>query len=152
MNDKSQSQESSPRKAPVIPADMKAFNAKLIEDFRANHGQFSGDMAGRSILILTTTGVRSGEPRPVVLGYGRHGDQLVVIASNNGAPKAPAWYHNLLAHPTATIELAGPERFEVRATMARPEERDELAKALPYLGQQQSLTEREIPIVVFKRV
>jgi deazaflavin-dependent oxidoreductase (nitroreductase family) len=141
-----------PRKAPVIPADMKAFNAKLIADFRANHGQFSGDMAGRGLLILTTTGARSGEPRAVVLGYGRHGDQLVVLASDNGAPMAPAWYQNLLAHPTATIELAGPERFEVRATTARPGERDELAKALPYLGQQQSLTTRELPIVVFERI
>jgi deazaflavin-dependent oxidoreductase (nitroreductase family) len=141
-----------PRKAPVIPADMKTFNARLIADFRANHGQFTGDMAGRGILILTTTGARSGEPRSVVLGYGRHGDRLVVIASDNGAPKAPAWYHNLLANPTATIELAGPERFEVRASTAGPEERDELAKALPYLGQQQGLTKREIPIVVFERV
>jgi deazaflavin-dependent oxidoreductase (nitroreductase family) len=131
---------------------MKAFNAKLIADFRANHGQFNGDMAGRGLLILTTTGARSGESRSVVLGYGRHGERLVVIASDNGAPKAPAWYHNLRAHPTATIELAGPERFEVRAITARPEERDELAQALPYLGQQQSLTAREIPIVVFERV
>ena len=141
-----------PRKAPAIPADMKAFNAKLIADFRANHSQFTGEMAGRGLLILTTTGARSGEPRSVVLGYGRHGDQLVVIASDNGAPKAPAWYHNLLAKSTATVELAGPERFEVRASTAKPEEREELAKAVAYLGQQQSLTKREIPIVVFERL
>jgi deazaflavin-dependent oxidoreductase (nitroreductase family) len=141
-----------PRKAPAIPPDMKAFNAKLIADFHANHGQFTGDMAGRGLLILTTTGARSGEPRSVVLGYGRHDDRLLVIASNNGASKAPDWYRNLLSNPTAVIELAGPDRFEVRATTARPEERDELAKALPYLGQQQSLTAREIPIVVFERV
>ncbi|HKB32347.1 MAG TPA: nitroreductase/quinone reductase family protein [Candidatus Dormibacteraeota bacterium] len=141
-----------PRKAPVIPADMKAFNARLIAGFHANHGQFTGDMAGRGLLILTTTGARSGEPRSVVLGFGRHGDRLVVIASDNGAPKAPAWYHNLLANPNATIELAGPDRFEVRAGTAGSEERDELAKALPYLEQQQSLTAREIPIVVFERV
>jgi deazaflavin-dependent oxidoreductase (nitroreductase family) len=130
---------------------MKAFNEKLIADFRANHGHFTGQMAGRSLLILTTTGARSGKPRSIVLGYGRHGDQLVVIASDNGAPKAPSWYHNLLAHPTATIEL-GPDRFEVRATTARPEEREELAKTVPYLKQQQSLTKRPIPIVVFERV
>jgi deazaflavin-dependent oxidoreductase (nitroreductase family) len=141
-----------PRKAPVIPADMKAFNAKLIADFRANHGQFTGDMAGRGLLILTTTGARSGEPRSVVLGYGRNGDRLVVIASDNGAPKAPAWYFNLLANSTATIELAGPDRFEVRASTARPDERDEIATALPYFKQQQSLTAREIPIVVFERL
>lgn len=131
---------------------MKAFNAKLIADFRANHGQFTGDMAGRGLMILTTTGARTGEPRAVVLGYGRHGDRFVVIASNNGAPTAPAWYHNLLAHPTATVEIAGPERFEVRASTAGPAERDELAKAVPYLTQQQGLTQREIPIVVFEPV
>lgn len=152
MSKRSDEETSKAKRAPVIPSDMKAFNARLIAGFRANHGQFTGDMAGRRLLILTTTGARSGEPRSVVLGFGRHGDRVVVIASNNGAPKAPAWYHNLLANPDATIELAGPERFEVRASTARPEERDELAKALPYLGQQQSLTAREIPIVVFQRV
>jgi deazaflavin-dependent oxidoreductase (nitroreductase family) len=141
-----------PRKAPVIPADMKAFNAKLIADFRANNGQFTGDMAGRSLIILTTTGAQSGEPRSVVLGYGRHGERLLAIASNNGAPQAPAWYINLLANPIATIEVAGQDHFEVRATTAKPEERDELARALPYLGQQQTLTTRELPIVVFERV
>jgi deazaflavin-dependent oxidoreductase (nitroreductase family) len=131
---------------------MKAFNAKLIAEFRANHGQFTGDMAGRGLLILTTTGARSGESRSVVLGFGRHGDRLVVLASDNGAPKAPAWFHNLIANPTATVELAGPERFEVRATTAGPDEREELAKAVPYLVQQQSLTKREIPIVLFERI
>jgi deazaflavin-dependent oxidoreductase (nitroreductase family) len=146
------SEEPQPRKAPSIPVDMKAFNAKLIEDFRANNGEFSGEMKGRSLLILTTTGAQSGKPRSVVLGYGRHGDRLLVIASANGAPAAPSWYRNLLAHRTATVELAGPERFEVRATTAAQEEREELAKAIPYLEQQQSLTKRQIPIVVFERV
>jgi deazaflavin-dependent oxidoreductase (nitroreductase family) len=152
MNEQNKSQETSTRKAPVIPADMKAFNEKLIAEFRANHGQFTGEMAGRSLLILTTTGARSGKPHSVVLGYGRHGDQLVVIASNNGAPKAPDWYLNLLAHPTATVELAGPDRFEVRATAAPSRDRPEYAKAVPYLEQQQSLTTRELPIVVFDRL
>jgi deazaflavin-dependent oxidoreductase (nitroreductase family) len=83
-------------------------------------------------------------------GYGRAGDSLVVIASDNGAPRAPAWYHNLVARPIATVEL-GPEPFKVRARTAKPEERDELAKAVPYLEQQQGLTEREIPLVVLER-
>src|SRR5258708_34912153 len=100
-----------PRKAPVIPADMKAFNARLIAGFHANHGQFTGDMAGRGLLILTTTGARAGEPRSVGLGFGRQGDRLGVIASDTGAPKAPAWYHNPLANPSATIERAGRARL-----------------------------------------
>jgi deazaflavin-dependent oxidoreductase (nitroreductase family) len=135
----------------AIPSDMKAFNDKVITEFRANHGQFTGPMAGRSVLILTTTGVRTGKERTTVLGYGRDGASLVVIASDNGAPVAPAWYHNLLASPIATVEL-GPEPFKVRARTARPEEREELAKAVPYLKQQQGLTEREIPIVVLDRL
>jgi deazaflavin-dependent oxidoreductase (nitroreductase family) len=134
----------------AMPSDMKAFNKKVIADFRANHGQFTGPMAGRGVLILTTTGARSGKERAAVLGYGRDGDSLVVIASDNGAPVAPGWYHNLLARPIATVEL-GPKPFKVRARTARPEERAELAKAVPYLEQQQSLTKREIPIVVLER-
>jgi deazaflavin-dependent oxidoreductase (nitroreductase family) len=130
---------------------MKAFNEKLIAEFRANRGELSGPMAGRSLLLLTTIGVRSGKPRTTVLGYGHHGDRLVVIASNNGAPSAPSWYRNLLADPTAKVEL-GPERFEVRATTAKPDEREELAKTVPYLAQQQKLTDREIPLVVLERV
>jgi deazaflavin-dependent oxidoreductase (nitroreductase family) len=134
----------------AMPSDMKAFNQKVIADFRANHGEFTGPMAGRSVLILTTTGARSGKERSTVLGYGRDGESLVVIASDNGAPVAPAWYHNLLARPIATVEL-GPKPFKVRARTAKPEERGELAKAVPYLVQQQSLTKREIPIVVLER-
>jgi deazaflavin-dependent oxidoreductase (nitroreductase family) len=120
-------------KSMAMPSDMKAFNQKVIADFRANHGEFTGPMAGRSVLILTTTGARSGKERSTVLGYGRDGESLVVIASDNGAPVAPAWY------------------FKVRARTAKPEERGELAKAVPYLVQQQSLTKREIPIVVLER-
>src|ERR1700719_750409 len=111
---------------------MNAFNKNVIADFRATRGQMTGQMAGRGILLLTTKGARSGEPQTAVLGYGRQGDRYVVIASNNGAPKAPAWYHNLLAHPEAVVEV-GPDKFEVRARTAKHDERDELAKAVPYL-------------------
>jgi len=130
---------------------MKAFNRALIQEWRANNGALSGRMAGRNLILLTTTGVRSGEPRTVVLGFGRHGDNVVAIASNNGAPTDPAWYLNLLAQPSATVELAS-DRFEVGARTARPEEREELAKVVPYLESQQQLTKREIPIVVLERI
>ena len=130
---------------------MRAFNKAVIAEHRANGGRLSGPMAGRTVLLLTTTGRRSGEPRTIVLGYGRAGDRLVVIASDNGAPAAPAWYHNLLADPNATVEV-GPEKFKVRATTASPGERDQLAKVVPYLESQQKLTEREIPVVALERV
>jgi deazaflavin-dependent oxidoreductase (nitroreductase family) len=136
---------------PVIPQDMKAFNRALIQEWRANAGRLSGPMAGRNLILLTTTGARSGQSRTIVLGFGRSGDKLVAIASNNGAPAHPAWYLNLLADPVATVEL-GAEKFDVRVRTARPDERAELAKAVPYLESQQKLTERQIPLVVLERI
>jgi deazaflavin-dependent oxidoreductase (nitroreductase family) len=101
-------------------------------------------------MLLTTTGAKSGKERIVVLGFGKNGDRYVVIASGNGAPSHPAWYQNLLARPIATVEV-GPDKFKVRARTARPEERDQLKHLVPYLEQQQTLTKREIPIVVLER-
>jgi deazaflavin-dependent oxidoreductase (nitroreductase family) len=139
------------RKPPQIPSDMKAFNQVVIAEHRANAGKLSGRMAGRTVLLLTTTGARSGQSRTTVLGYGRVGERYVVIASNNGASKSPSWYVNLLANPVATVEV-GAEKFGVYASTAQPDERDELAKAVPYLEGQQKLTERQIPLVILERV
>jgi|SRR5450759_676102 deazaflavin-dependent oxidoreductase (nitroreductase family) len=131
MSEQKKSQQTPAREAPVIPADMKAFNEKLIAEFRANHGQFTGDMAGRSLLILTTSGARSGKPHSVVLGYGRHGDQLVVLASDNGAPSAPDWYHNLLADPTASRSARRRFRPTSAKSSARPRLTSRSSRALP---------------------
>ena len=136
---------------PAIPSDMKAYNRALIEEWRANNGRLSGRLAGSQLILLTTLGARSGEPRTTVVGYRRHGDEVVAIASNHGAPDDPNWYRNLLAHPTAIVEL-GAEKFEVRARTARPEEREEYAKVVPYFESQQQLTKREIPIVILERI
>ena len=129
---------------------MKAFNRKVIDDFRANRGTLTGPLAGRTLMLLTTTGARSGKERIAVLGFGKDGDRYVVIASGNGAPSHPGWYHNLLARPIATVEV-GPDKFKVRARTAGPEERDQLKRFVPYVEQQQTLTTREIPIVVLDR-
>jgi deazaflavin-dependent oxidoreductase (nitroreductase family) len=133
-----------------MPSDMNAFNRKLIEEFRANHGQLSGPMAGRSLMVLTTTGAKSGKERTTVIGFRKDGDRIIAIASGNGASSDPAWYLNLQARPIATLEV-GPDKFKVRARTARPEEREKLSRLIDYLDQQQSLTKREIPIVVFER-
>jgi deazaflavin-dependent oxidoreductase (nitroreductase family) len=130
---------------------MKEFNRALIEEWRANDGRLSGRMAKSQLILLTTTGAKSGEPRTTVLGYVRHGDRLLAIASDNGAPRHPDWYFNLLATPTATVEL-GAEMFDVRAMTASPDEREELGRLIPYLESQQKLTKREIPIVVLERI
>jgi deazaflavin-dependent oxidoreductase (nitroreductase family) len=129
---------------------MKAFNAKVIVEFRANKGQLTGPLANSKVLLLTTTGARSGQPRTTVVGYRRRGDDYVLIASNNGAPGSPAWFFNVRANPIATVEV-GAERFEARARIAPPEERPELTKVVEYLERQQALTGREIPIVVLER-
>src|SRR6266566_4333189 len=99
---------------------MRAFNAKLIEEFRANHGQMSGQMAGRQLLLLTTTGAKSGRQRTAVVGYRPYGDDLAIIASDNGAPNAPQWFANLEKDPVATVEV-GSEKFKVRTRLASRE-------------------------------
>src|ERR1700737_5005117 len=128
------SAEQPPRRpGPVqIPADMNAFNRKLIQDLRPNRGQLTGELAGRTLMLLTTTGAKSGKERTAVLGFGKDGDRYVVIASGNGAPSHPAWYLNLQARPIATVEV-GPDKFKVRTRTARPEEREQLKPLVPYI-------------------
>lgn len=131
---------------------MKAFNEKLIQDFRANRGQLTGPAAGaRAPMLLTTTGAKSGAPRTVVVGFRMHGERYLAIASNNASDVAPYWYRNLLRDPRAVVEV-GPDRFDVRARTAAPEERASLAAKIDYFERQQALTSREIPIVIFERV
>jgi len=141
---------SSNQERPQIPTDMKAFNSKVIEEFRANGGQLSGPMEGRQLLLLTTTGAKSGQQRTVVIGYRSYGDDLAVIASDNGAPKAPKWFANLTKDPVATVEL-GNEKFRVRTRIASGDERSKVARLIEYLGPQQERTQREIPIVILER-
>jgi deazaflavin-dependent oxidoreductase (nitroreductase family) len=146
------SEQPTQRKPPTqVPTDMNAFNQGVIKEFRANRGEISnGPLAGRHVMLLTTTGAKSGKESTVVLGFGKDGDRYVIIASNNGAPSHPAWYFNLQARPTATVEI-GPEKFKARARTARPDEREKLTPLVPYIVQQQTLTTREIPIVVLER-
>src|SRR3954463_16516817 len=95
--------------------DRNQFNQDLITEFRANKGVVTGVFANRPLLLLTTIGAKSGQPRTMPLVYTTDGDRLVVIASKGGAPTNPDWYHNLVANPEATVELPG-ETFRVRAT------------------------------------
>lgn len=142
---------SSEQPRPQVPSDMKAFNEKLIAEFRANHGRLSGRMANSRVLLLTTTGRKTGQPRTAVIGYRRDGDRYLAIASNNGVDKAPSWYFNLQANPIATVEV-GSDKLQVRASVAAGGERNRLAPMIEYLPDQQAKTRREIPIVIFERV
>ena len=98
--------------------DYNEFNRQLIEEFRANGGKVSGMFAGAPLLLLTTTGARSGQPRVAPLAYTTDNGRVVVIASKGGAPTHPDWFHNLRANPEVTVEL-GTETFPARATIAR---------------------------------
>jgi len=134
--------------------EFNAFNRRLIEEYRANGGKVSGRGAGTPLLLLITIGAKSSQERIAPLAYTREGDRLVIIASKAGAPTHPDWYHNLLAHPEATVEL-GSERFPVRATIAEGAERerlyDQMAARMPYFAEYQRNTTRQIPVVLLER-
>lgn len=134
---------------------MADFNQQLIDEYRATDGNVSGVFAGRPLMLLTTTGAKSGQPRTAPLVYTTDGDDLVVIASKGGAPTNPDWYHNLRAHPLVTVELGG-DRFEARARVAEGQERERLyanqAAQMPAFADYQRKATREIPVVVLERV
>jgi deazaflavin-dependent oxidoreductase (nitroreductase family) len=128
----------------------------LIDDFRAHGGQVTqGVHTGRTVLLLTTTGVKTGQPRIAPLVYTRDGDLIVIVASKGGAPAHPAWYLNLVADPVVTVEV-GRETFAARATVTEGAERDRLfaahAAAFPYFTGYQEKTTRVIPVVVLERI
>jgi deazaflavin-dependent oxidoreductase (nitroreductase family) len=142
---------------PIPPMSERppTFDADLVAQFRANAGQLhSGPFAGRTLLLLTTAGARSGRPLTKPLGFTRDGDRYVVIASYGGAPTNPAWYHNLRADPHVTIEV-GAETFEALASVPEGAERERLyaqqAAQLPVFARYQQMTTRQIPVVVFDR-
>jgi deazaflavin-dependent oxidoreductase (nitroreductase family) len=132
--------------------NMREYNARLIEEYRANGGQLSGQLANSQILLLTTTGAKTGQERITPMGYRLDGEHIVVIAADAGADKHPDWYYNLVAHPDVVVEL-GVECFPARAVIANATERERLiaANVVPYFAAQQEKTNREIPFVFLDR-
>jgi deazaflavin-dependent oxidoreductase (nitroreductase family) len=134
---------------------MANFNQALIDDMRAHQGHpSSGPFVGRDVLILTTTGAKTGETRETPLVYSRSGDDIVIVASMGGAPRHPSWYHNLVAHPRVTIEVDG-QRFGAIARVVGPDERrrlyDRHAQTNPSFLEYESKTSRVIPVIVLSR-
>jgi deazaflavin-dependent oxidoreductase (nitroreductase family) len=131
------------------------WNRRIIEEFRANGGKVGGPFAGAPLLLLTTTGARTGRSHTTPVMYTDDGDRLLVYASKGGAPTNPAWYHNLVASPRVTVEV-GTERFEADATVITGEERDRLynrhAERYPGFAEYQEKTSRTIPVVALTRV
>jgi deazaflavin-dependent oxidoreductase (nitroreductase family) len=135
-------------------ADQKEHNRQLIEDFRANRGKAGGPVGNRPLLLLTTKGARSGQSRTAPMMYIPDGNRLLVIASNIGAPVHPGWYHNLVAHPSVTVEV-GNEIFEATAIVTEGEERQRLwariVEQYPFFAEHQAKTTRQIPVIALER-
>ena len=134
--------------------DVNEFNRKLIEEFRANDGATSGPFAQAPLLLMTTTGARSGKERIIPIVYTRDGDRLVIAASKGGAPTNPDWFHNVTAQPDVTVEVPG-EMFAAQASVAEGAERARLfaahADAMPGFAEYATKTDRVIPIIVLER-
>jgi len=109
----------------MTDSDPEAFTRALIADVRENGRPTSGPMAGRPLMVLTTTGARTGEPRTVIVTFTRDGDAYVVAGSKSGAPSDPYWFRNLRSNPLVRVE-ADRDAFEARATEVEGADREQL--------------------------
>lgn len=131
------------------------WNKQVIAEFHANGGKVGGPFEGATMILLTTTGAKSGEKRISPLVTIPDGDRFLIVASKGGAPTNPDWYYNLKANPIVTAEV-GTEKFEARAKILDREERDsvfaEIVKQAPNFGEYQKNTTRIIPVVAIERI
>ena len=134
--------------------DMQDYNQRMIEDFRASRSKNGVPLNGRPMLLLTTTGAKSGQRRTTPMMYIPDGERVLVIASNAGAPSHPDWYRNLVAHPEVTVEV-GSETFDGTAVVAEGSERQRLwtriVELYPFFADHQAKISRQIPVVVLER-
>jgi deazaflavin-dependent oxidoreductase (nitroreductase family) len=134
--------------------DPDAWTRDMIADLRANGGTpSSGPLVGRPLAVLTSKGARTGTDRTAIVTYHRHGDAYVIAATKGGADEHPAWYHNLVAHPDATLEV-GTDAFPIVAREATGDERarlyDDHARLYPEFAAYPSKTSRVIPVFVLE--
>ncbi len=133
---------------------MSDWNKKIIEEFRANQGKVGGHFENMTLLLLHTTGAKSGKARINPVVYIENGDELVIIASKGGAPTHPDWYHNIVANPNIDVEVRV-EKFQAEANVAQEPERTNLyqkmASQYPFFNEYQQKTERIIPVVKLTR-
>ncbi|MFV2012681.1 MULTISPECIES: nitroreductase/quinone reductase family protein [unclassified Micromonospora] len=135
--------------------DVNEFQRRIIEEFRENGGKVGGMFQDATLALLTTTGARTGEQRTVPLGYLEVDGKSVVVASAMGAPKNPAWYHNIRHDPAVTVEF-GTDKYRAMAAIPDGDEYEKLwAKVVeqaPGYGDYQARTTRRIPVVVLHRL
>lgn len=134
--------------------DYNAFNRQVIEEFRTNEGKVGGMFAGAPMMLLTTTGAKSGQTRVSPMVYTTDNGRMVIIASKGGAPTHPDWFHNLRANPEVTVEV-GTETYPARATIPEGAERqrlfDQMSAHMPNFAEYQRNTTRQLPVVVLDR-
>ena len=135
--------------------DPNSFENALIDDMRANGGKVtSGPLAGHPLVIVTSKGAKSGEPRRAILTFSRDGDDLVVAGSAGGAPTDPAWIRNVRADPDVQLE-ADNQRFDATANVVDGEEHDRLwdqhVESLPHFADYPNTAQRTIPVVRLTR-
>ena len=138
---------------PTVPSDEEflTYNQGVISEFRANHGTVS--QPPFPVLLLTTTGARTGRRTTVPLGFGVDDKgRVFVVGSKAGAPKHPAWFHNLRANPAVTVEL-GDSTYEARAVVTTGEERDHLYRMVSYgASAYEQNTDRTFPVIILEGV
>ena len=130
--------------------NLNDWNQQIIEEFRTHEGKVGGQFEGVTLLLLTTTGAKSGQKRVNPLTYLRDGERLFVFAAKGGSPTNPDWYYNLVANPQVSVEL-GTEQFEATAALLEGEERDQIyakeTQAHPGVANFEKMTTRKIPVV-----
>jgi deazaflavin-dependent oxidoreductase (nitroreductase family) len=133
---------------------MSDWNTSIIEEFRANAGKVGGPFEGAPMVILHTTGAKSGAERVNPLVYQPVGDDIAIFASKGGAPDNPDWFHNLRAHPDVTVEI-GTETLPMRARITDGDERDRIwsrqKELIPGFADYEAKTSRTIPVIVLAR-
>ncbi len=136
-------------------ADEPNFNEGVIAEFRANGGKVGGYFKDSPVLLLTTTGAKSGEARLSPLVYTTDAGRIVIVASNGGSDRHPSWFYNIIANPLTTVEV-GDETYQANAVVTDPAERRRLfdlhAERFPGFKDYEKGTDREIPVIVLDRI
>jgi deazaflavin-dependent oxidoreductase (nitroreductase family) len=136
-------------------AELNDWNTKIIAEFRANAGKVGGQFKNATMVLITTTGARSGKRRVNPLVYLPDGKRVVIFASKGGAPTNPDWFHNLRKNPQVTVEV-GTETYEAKAVIVEGAERDRLyaeqVSRFPAFGEYQTKTPRKIPVIALERI
>jgi deazaflavin-dependent oxidoreductase (nitroreductase family) len=133
---------------------MSDWNQKIIEEFRANDGKVGGHFENMTLVLLQTTGAKSGLPRLNPTAYTEDRDRLIIIASKGGADTHPDWYYNVVANQNVTIEV-GTEKYDAVATVEEEPERtrlyDQMVAQYPGFEEYRQKTSRIIPVITLKR-